>query len=169
MTVYKPPHHRSPRTRCSLQYEHTQGNTTMYNTTLTAEKIEDYTVMLCDALYMNFKEYQIRAHKRSIANDINMDYHQSKIDDIMENGADMEFYVKKGKRYLKIIMKDSGGSTVLTLSLIVRQAMYIRQHLGKHLPRLLVSLFCRTVIVSGCTSTLTGLVVIFISDETNKR
>ena len=66
--------------------------------------------MLCDALYMNFKEYQIRAHKRSIANDINMDYHQSKIDDIMENGADMEFYVKKGKRYLKIIMKDSGGS-----------------------------------------------------------
>jgi hypothetical protein len=81
----------------------------MYNTTLIAEKIEDYTVMLCDALYMNFKEYQIRAHKRSIANDINMDYHQSKIDDIMENGADMEFYVKKGKRYLKIIMKDSGG------------------------------------------------------------
>ena len=82
----------------------------MYNTTLTAEKIEDYTVMLCDALYMNFKEYSIRAHKRSIANDINMDYHQSKIDDIMENGADIEFFVKKGKRYLKIIMKDSGGS-----------------------------------------------------------
>ncbi len=79
------------------------------NTTLTNELVEDYTVMLCDALYMNFKEYQIRAHKRSIANDINMDYHQSKIDYIMDNGADIEFYVKRGRRYLKVMMKDSGG------------------------------------------------------------
>ena len=81
----------------------------MYTTTLTAEKIEDYTVMLCDALYMNFKDYQIAAHKRSIANEINMDYHQSKIDQIVQNGADIEFYIKRGRRYLKIMMRDSGG------------------------------------------------------------
>lgn len=81
----------------------------MINTTLTAEKIEDYTVMLCDALYMNFKDYQIAAHKRSIANEINMDYHQSKIDQIVQNGADIEFYVKRGSKYLKIMMRDSGG------------------------------------------------------------
>lgn len=81
----------------------------MINTTLTAEKIEDYTVMLCDALYMNFKDYQIAAHKRSIANEINMDYHQSKIDQIVQNGADIEFYIKRGRKYLKIMMRDSGG------------------------------------------------------------
>ena len=56
-----------------------KGTHPMINTTLAAEKIEDYTVMLCDALYMNFKDYQIRAHQRSIENEINMDYHQSKV------------------------------------------------------------------------------------------
>lgn len=50
----------------------------MNNTTLATERIADYTVMLCDALYMNLKTYQIRAHKRSIENEINMDYHQKK-------------------------------------------------------------------------------------------
>lgn len=79
------------------------------NSNLTAEKIEDYTVMLCDALYTNFKDYQIRSHKRSIQKEVNVDYHQKKIDDILTNGAPMEFYVKRGRKYLKIIMKDSGG------------------------------------------------------------
>lgn len=83
--------------------------TTMYNTNLTAEKIEDYAVMLCDALYMNLKNYQIRAHQRSIKDEINMDYHQKKIDEIMNHGVDAEFYVKRGRKYLKIIFKDAGG------------------------------------------------------------
>lgn len=86
------------------------NTTPVMNTTLTAEKVEDYTLMLCDALYMNFKEYKIRAHRRSIENEINMDYHQSKIDEIKEHGAPIEFYARRGRRYLKIIMKDSGGS-----------------------------------------------------------
>ena len=88
-----------------------KGTHPMINTTLAAEKIEDYTVMLCDALYMNFKDYQIRAHQRSIENEINMDYHQSKITEIIENGAPIEFYIKRGRRYLKVMMKDSGGSS----------------------------------------------------------
>jgi len=83
----------------------------MINTTLTAEKIEDYTVMLCDALYMNFKEYNIRAHQRSInQGEDSTGYHAERIQHIKENGADIEFYIKKGKRYLKVIMKDSGSS-----------------------------------------------------------
>lgn len=81
----------------------------MYNTTLATEKIADYTVMLCDALYMNMKNYQIRAHQRSIQNDINMDYHQQKIDEIMNRGVDVEYYVVEGKKYFKIVMRDSGG------------------------------------------------------------
>jgi hypothetical protein len=83
------------------------------NTTLTAEQIEDYSMMLCDALVMNLKEYQIRSHKRSIANEINMDYHQQKIDEIMENGPDVEFYVK--------------------LLLIVKMVICINQQLGNRL------------------------------------
>ena len=82
----------------------------MTNTTLTAEKVADYTVMLCDALYMNFKDAQIAAHKRSIANEINMDYHQSKIDEIMDHGAPIEFFIRTARKYLKVMMKDSGGS-----------------------------------------------------------
>lgn len=59
---------------------------------------------------MNFKDQQIRAHQRSIDNEINMDYHQSKITEIITNGAPIEFYARKGRKYLKIMMKDSGGS-----------------------------------------------------------
>ena len=40
-----------------------------------------------------------------------MDYHQSKITEIIENGAPIEFYIKRGRRYLKVMMKDSGGSS----------------------------------------------------------
>ena len=67
--------------------------------------------MLCDALYMNFKEYNIRAHQRSInQGEDSTGYHAERIQHIKENGADIEFYIKKGKRYLKVIMKDSGSS-----------------------------------------------------------
>ena len=67
--------------------------------------------MLCDALYMNFKEYNIRAHQRSInQGEDSTGYHADRIQHIKENGADIEFYIKKGKRYLKVIMKDSGSS-----------------------------------------------------------
>lgn len=82
---------------------------TMQNTTLTAEKIADYAVMLCDALYMNLKDYQIRAHQCSIQNEINMDYHQQKIDEIKNHGVDVEYYIVSGKKYFKIVMRDSGG------------------------------------------------------------
>lgn len=79
------------------------------NTTLTAEKVEDYTYMLCDALYMNLKNQQIRSHERSIREEINMDYHKQKIEEIKNNGPDVEFYYKRGRKYLKIIMRDAGG------------------------------------------------------------
>jgi len=79
------------------------------NTTLIAEKVEDYALMLCDALYMNLKNQQIRSHERSIREEINMDYHQSKIEHIKNHGPDVEFYCKRGRKYLKLIMRDAGG------------------------------------------------------------
>ncbi len=81
----------------------------MYNTTLTADKIEHYAVMLCDVLYMHLKTQQLCAHKRSIREEINMDYHQSKIDHINNHGIDAEFYTKVGRKYIKLIFRDTGG------------------------------------------------------------
>jgi hypothetical protein len=71
------------------------------NTTLAAEKIEDYAVMLCDALYMNLKNQQIRSHQRSIREEINMDYHAQKIEEIKNHGPSVEFYFRRGRKYLK--------------------------------------------------------------------
>ena len=78
-------------------------------TTLISEKVEDYALMLCDALYMNLKNQQIRSHQRSIREEVNMDYHQSKIEHITNHGPDVEFYCKRGRKYLKLIMRDAGG------------------------------------------------------------
>ena len=78
-------------------------------TTLISEKVDDYALMLCDALYMNLKNQQIRSHQRSIREEVNMDYHQSKIEHIMNDGPDVEFYCKRGRKYLKLIMRDAGG------------------------------------------------------------
>ncbi len=79
------------------------------NTTLTMEKIKDYTTMLCDALYMNLKEQQIKSHQRSIEKNEEVEYHQKKIDEIKNSGVDVEFFYKEGKKYYKIIMLDAGG------------------------------------------------------------
>jgi CRISPR/Cas system CSM-associated protein Csm5 (group 7 of RAMP superfamily) len=84
------------------------------NTTLTMEKIKDYTIMLCDALYMNIKDQQIKSHQRAIQNNGYVDenyvsYHQQKIDEIKNRGVNVEFFYKEGKKYLKIIMIDAGG------------------------------------------------------------
>jgi len=80
-----------------------------HNTTLMQEKIEDYTLSLCDALYMNLKDQQIRSHQRSIKDEVNVDYHQQKIEHIKNHGVDVEFYYDRGRKYLKIIMRDTGG------------------------------------------------------------
>lgn len=79
------------------------------NTTLNAEKVADYTLMLCDALYMDLKNQQIRLHQRSLSHEINMDYHRKRIEEITNHGPDAEFFFRTGKRYYKLIMRDSGG------------------------------------------------------------
>ena len=100
--------HHCPHQRHSDPILNTVQTTAM-NTTLTAEKVADRAVMLCDALYMNIKEQQIRSHQRSIDNEINMDYHKQKIEEILDHGPDVEFYVKTLRKYYKIVFKDAGG------------------------------------------------------------
>ena len=139
----------------------------MINTTLTTEKVADYTVMLCDALYMNFKDAQIAAHKRSIANEVNMDYHQSKIDEIMDNGAPIEFFVRTARKYLKVMMKDSGGSISIHALLIVTLVMYTNLPVSKHLPRVYATISSTMTIVRNSTPLLIGQVVISTLTEVN--
>ena len=39
-----------------------------------------------------------------------IDYHQSRIDELKAGNADYDFYLDKGRKYYKLIMKDSSGS-----------------------------------------------------------
>ncbi len=82
------------------------------NTTLTSEKIADYAVMLCDALYMNLKCQQIRGHQNLSKSDQRTEqervYHASRALEIMENGPDAEFYLETGRKYFKLIYKTCG-------------------------------------------------------------
>ena len=74
--------------------------------------VRKYTLMLCDALLLNYVERTIKSHKRSIAtgNEVG-NYHQNAIDEL-KNGnydsIDYKFYIEEGRKYHKIVM-DTGN------------------------------------------------------------
>lgn len=75
--------------------------------------VERYTVMLCDALYMNKKDQDIRYHQQCI--DRGMDsipYHVEQLNIIANEGIPYKFYVKKGRKYHKVIMQDGTHRSV---------------------------------------------------------
>jgi hypothetical protein len=75
-------------------------------------KVEHYSVMLCDALYMSMKSWTLRLHENAAANGDNVDYHINKIEEIKENGVDVEFYLESGRKYYKLIHKDGISRSV---------------------------------------------------------
>ena len=76
--------------------------------------VRKYTLMLCDALLLDYVERSIKSHKLSIAagNEVG-NYHQNAIDEL-KNGnydsIDYKFYIEEGRKYHKIVMTDCGGS-----------------------------------------------------------
>ena len=86
--------------------------------------IERYTVMLCDALYLDMKSNALRHHRNAILHiegntfkgdkDYERDYHLRKIDEITNNGVPHEFYIDSGRKYHKVIHKtmDNGSQSV---------------------------------------------------------
>jgi hypothetical protein len=75
--------------------------------------VEHYTVMLCDALYMDKKQQDIRYHQQCI--DQGMDsipYHVEQLERINNEGIGYEFYFKKGRKYHKVIMNDGTQRSV---------------------------------------------------------
>lgn len=78
--------------------------------------IERYTVMLCDALYLDIKRQQLKWHNQALqtADDFDRKYHLRKIDEITDNGVAHEFYIESGRKYHKIIHRttDNGSQSV---------------------------------------------------------
>lgn len=77
-------------------------------------KVEHYTVMLCDALYLDIKRQQLAWHNQALdsCTDNDKEYHQRKIAEIDNNGVDHEFYIESGRKYHKIIMSANGSRSV---------------------------------------------------------
>jgi hypothetical protein len=75
-------------------------------------KVEHYSVMLCDALYMSMKSWTLQLHERSAAKGDDVDYHINKIEEIKENGVDVEFYLESGRKYYKLICKNGISRSV---------------------------------------------------------
>ena len=133
VTVYKPPHCRTPRTRCALQYYSNQ--TKDMTATATRQDFSDFcaqrdaqntiqlnvvkwTYMLCDALRQNYIDYSIKSHKRnrlqmSLAGaSSSVDYHDACIKDLENGNCDYDFTFESGRKYHKIIMSAAGARSV---------------------------------------------------------
>ena len=78
--------------------------------------VERYAMMLCDALYMNIRQYQLQWHNRALAssNGPDSEYHQRKINEIDCDGVPHEFYIERGRKYYKLIHRatDNGSQSV---------------------------------------------------------
>ena len=72
-------------------------------------KVEHYSVMLCDALYMDMKSRSILMHKA--ARD-NVEYHAQRIEQIKTEGVDDEFYLETGRKYYKLIHRSGISRSV---------------------------------------------------------
>ena len=75
--------------------------------------VRKWTLMLCDALKMNYIERSIKSHNRSIAvgNEVG-DYHQNAIEALKNGESDYDFFIEEGRKYLKIVMDARGSKSV---------------------------------------------------------
>lgn len=71
--------------------------------------IEKYSVLLCDALYMDIKRFTLKVHEGSISRGENVDHHIKAIDEINNNGVDDEFYLEPGRKYYKLVHASKSG------------------------------------------------------------
>ena len=75
--------------------------------------VRKWTMMLCDALEHNFTEYKVCSYKRSanLADRVEEKaYYDLKVKEAQEK-CDVEFTIAEGRKYLKIMFKDSGGGS----------------------------------------------------------
>jgi hypothetical protein len=71
----------------------------------------EFTNKLCETLRENYRQYRIASHRHYIAKGDNVDYHKEQIDELCMGNGVPEFTITKGKKYLKVIMKDYNQSS----------------------------------------------------------
>ena len=72
--------------------------------------VAKYSVLLCDALYMDMKSKSIRMHETAI--DDSSGYHAERIEQIKNEGLDEEFYLETGRKYYKLIHRSGKSRSV---------------------------------------------------------
>ena len=80
--------------------------------TMNNSDIEKYSVLLCDELYKDLILWELRQHEKEIERGKNVEYHTKAIQEIKENGVDNEFYLETGRKYYKLVHKDSNQRSV---------------------------------------------------------
>tara|TARA_Y100000401_G_scaffold89336_1_gene74863 strand:+ start:359 stop:802 length:444 start_codon:yes stop_codon:yes gene_type:complete len=76
--------------------------------------VRKYTLMLCDAIKLNYIEYCIKHHKRAISkgNEIGS-YHKDAIEELKNGICDYDFYIEEGgRKYYKIVMNTGNQLSV---------------------------------------------------------
>ena len=81
-------------------------------TTVTADKVIQYTQTLCEVLRTNYQSYRIDSHRKYIDKGENVEWHQEQIDKLCEGQGVPEFSINTLRKYHKIIMKDYNQSHV---------------------------------------------------------
>ena len=81
------------------------------------KQIENYCLMLCEALIQDYIDYSIKSHNRSIyladAGDVrSVRYHEACIEELKNGQCDYDFTVESGRKYHKIIMDANGSRSV---------------------------------------------------------
>ena len=81
-------------------------------TTVTADKVIQYTQTLCEVLRTNYQSYRIELHRQYIEKGESVEYHKEQIDKLCEGENVPEFSINTLRKYHKIIMKDYNQSHV---------------------------------------------------------
>lgn len=81
----------------------------MQTETMNNSDVAKYSVLLCDALYMDMKTRSIRMHEA--ARD-NLEYHAQRIEQIKNEGVDEEFYLETGRKYYKLVHRSGKSRSV---------------------------------------------------------
>ena len=81
-------------------------------TTVTADKVIQYTQTLCEVLRTNYQSYRIDSHRKYIEKGENVEWHEEQIDKLCLGEGVPEFSINTLRKYHKIIMKDYNQSHV---------------------------------------------------------
>jgi len=76
-----------------------------------AANVQKWTLMLCDALKDNYREYAIRGYRYPYADNLaQLEYGRRKIEELKNGDCPIDYVIETGKKYHKVIFVDCGGS-----------------------------------------------------------